>query len=75
MIVAVPAEPAEGDRARGVVVGRARIAHELGRSKKTVSRWIKRGVLPVTKAGPFGNSLLTVRVADLERLNQAAPQD
>jgi|GEM_PF-822288 len=58
-----------------IVVGRARVAQMLGRSERTVSRWIKRGLLPVTKAGPFGNSLLRVRVADLERLNQVEQED
>ncbi len=53
---------------RSIVVGRARVAEMLGRSERTVSRWIKRGLLPVKKAGPFDNSLLRVRVADLERL-------
>lgn len=54
-----------------VILGRARIAEMLGRSERTVSRWIKRGVLPVTKDGPFDNSLLQVRLADLERLKHS----
>lgn len=56
-----------------VIVGRARIAHALGRSEKTVTRWIKRGVLPAAHDGPFENNLLVVRAADVERL-KLAPQ-
>lgn len=52
-----------------IVTGRARIAEIVGRSERTVSRWLRRGILPATKAGPFANSLLRVRVADLERLS------
>ena len=63
------------DSDRSVIIGRARVAEVLGRSERTVSRWIKRGLLPVTKAGPFGNSLLRVRVADLERLSEMAVED
>lgn len=55
------------------VISRARIAHELGRSERTVSRWIRQGVLPVTKCGPFKNSPLRVRAADLERLASGSP--
>lgn len=51
-----------------VIVGRAEIANQLGRSERTVTRWIRRGLLPVKKAGPFDNSLLRVCAADLERL-------
>lgn len=50
------------------IIGRAEIAHRLGRSERTVSRWIKRGILKATNAGPFGNNLLKVNAADLERL-------
>lgn len=58
-----------------IIIGRARVAELLGRSERTVSRWIRHGVLPVTKCGPFKNSLLRVRVADLERLaaGESAP--
>jgi hypothetical protein len=52
------------------IIGRARIAHELGRSERTVTRWITRGVLPAAKAGPFSNNLLEVRRADLEQLKR-----
>jgi hypothetical protein len=51
-----------------VVVGRAAIAHALGRSECTVSRWVARGILPAFKDGPFPNNILQVRVADIERL-------
>ncbi len=50
------------------VTGRARIAHELSRSERTVSRWIKRGILPVFHSGPFANNLLQARRSDLERV-------
>lgn len=55
-----------------IVLGRREIAHRLGRSERTVSRWIARGVLPATKDGPFTNSVLRVRVADLDRLARQA---
>jgi len=51
-----------------IITGRAEIAHRLGRSERTVSRWIKRGVLPATNDGPYPNNLLTVRVDDIEKL-------
>lgn len=57
-----------------MVLGRARIAEMLGRSERTISRWIKRGVLPATKAGPFDNNLLRVSMADIRRLS-ALPAD
>jgi hypothetical protein len=53
-----------------LIIGRAAIAHRLGRSERTVSRWITRGILPATTDGPFDNNLLVVRVADLEKLRQ-----
>ena len=65
------AVPDKGGLAQGVVIGRARIAHELRRSEKTVSRWVRQGLLPAIKEGPFANSLLVVRAADLERLRRA----
>jgi IS30 family transposase len=51
-----------------VIIGRAEIAHRLGRSERTISRWVARGILPATNDGPYSNNLLTVRVADLEKL-------
>jgi hypothetical protein len=51
-----------------IIIGRARIAHALGRSERTVTRWIQRGVLPAAKDGPFDNNILRVRSADLQRL-------
>ncbi|MDP2376088.1 helix-turn-helix domain-containing protein [Reyranella sp.] len=50
------------------IIGRARIAHLLGRSERTISRWIRRGILRASKAGPFDNNLLKVSITDLERL-------
>jgi hypothetical protein len=49
--------------------GRARIALAVGRSERTISRWIKKGILPPLKDGPFKNSVLQLGVADLERVN------
>jgi hypothetical protein len=49
--------------------GRARIAHAVGRSERTISRWIKKGILPPIKDGPFRNSILQLDGADLARLN------
>jgi DNA-binding transcriptional MerR regulator len=54
-----------------VITGRDAIAAAAGVSAKTVSRWIRRKLLPAERAGPFKNSLLRVRVADLERLRPA----
>jgi hypothetical protein len=51
-----------------MVRGRAEIAQALGRSEKTVSRWVERGVLPSRKAGPFPNSPLVVRASEIDRL-------
>lgn len=58
-----------------IIVGRAEIANQLGCSERTVTRWIQRGLLPVKKAGPFDNSLLRVRVADLARLKGEGVED
>jgi hypothetical protein len=52
--------------------GRARIAHAVGRSERTISRWIKKGILPPMKDGPFRNSVLQLAGADLERLSRGA---
>lgn len=60
--------PAAAEADGVFIIGRAEIAHRLGRSERTVSRWIKRGILKATNAGPFGNNLLKVNAADLERL-------
>ena len=57
------------------IIGRKRIAHALGRSERTISRWIRRGILPASNSGPHENNLLTVRVADLERLKSTTLQD
>jgi hypothetical protein len=45
--------------------GRARIAHAVGRSERTISRWIKKGILPPLKDGPFKNSVLQFSATDL----------
>lgn len=51
-----------------VIIGRARIAYELGLAERTVSRWIKRGLLPATYTGPSQTTLLQARRSDLERI-------
>jgi hypothetical protein len=51
-----------------VVIGRAEIAHRLGRSERTITRWIRRGILPATHTGPSNTNLLQVRLADLDRI-------
>lgn len=51
-----------------LVVGRAEIAFRLGRSERTVSRWIRMGILPAVQAGPPQANLLLVRADDLERV-------
>jgi hypothetical protein len=58
---------------KDTIIGRARIAHLLGRSERTISRWIRRGILPASKDGPFDNNLLKVSVADLEKLKNNDP--
>lgn len=58
-----------------VVRGRAEIAYRLGRSERTVSRWIARGLLPVRKNGPFENGILEARAADLDRLAVSPRRD
>jgi IS30 family transposase len=58
-----------------IVRGRAEIAHRLGRSERTVSRWLRRGLLPACKNGPHQNNLLIVRAADLERLRRGERED
>jgi hypothetical protein len=55
--------------------GRARIAHAIGRSERTVSRWIRKGILPPMKDGPFKNSVLQLDGADLERLTVTGYSD
>jgi hypothetical protein len=42
-----------------VVVGRKRIARELGRSPRPITRWLQRGLLPASKAGPLANHCST----------------
>jgi hypothetical protein len=51
-----------------MITGRARIAYELGRSERTVSRWKRRGILSIVKDGPFQNNLMQASRSDLERL-------
>lgn len=51
-----------------VVIGRAEIAHRLGRSERTITRWVRLGVLPAFHVGPSQTNLLAVRADDLERV-------
>lgn len=51
-----------------VIVGRAEIAHRLGRSERTVSRWIRLGVLRAAYAGPGPTNLLVVAADEIERV-------
>ena len=51
-----------------VIVGSARIAREAHRSRRTILRWVRDGVLLAGKIGPFPTSPLIVRAADLERV-------
>lgn len=54
----------DGDTIRG----RAAIAAALGRHPKTITRWYGDGILRARKAGPYDNSPLVVRRADVEKL-------
>jgi hypothetical protein len=58
-----------------VIIGRAHIAHALGRSERTVTRWVQRGVLPASKDGLFQNNVLQVRAADVQRLKHGEGED
>jgi hypothetical protein len=55
--------------------GRAEIAFRLGRSERTVSRWVRRSLLKASKDGPFDNNLLRVCSADLQRLKHGEGED
>lgn len=49
------------------------IAHELGVSLRTVTRWTQKGILPATKAGSGGRtSPLQVDRRAIERLKNKA---
>lgn len=51
-----------------VVIGRAEIAHRLGRSERTVTRWIRAGILRAGHTGPSSSNLLLVEAGELERV-------
>lgn len=55
---------------RRIIVGRARIAHRLGVSERTLSRWVKRGIVRAEHVGPFRNNLLSVAANDIDRLRR-----
>jgi hypothetical protein len=50
------------------VKGRDRIAARLGRCSKTISNWVRAGILQARKAGPFVNSPLEARADHLDHL-------
>jgi hypothetical protein len=52
-----------------------RSAHKANRSEKTITPWIRRGLLLATNAGPYGNNLLQVRAADLQRVAHGEGED
>lgn len=55
--------------------GRRRIADRAGRSERTISRYVRRGILPADRDGPFSNSALEIRNADIDALRQRAGED
>ncbi len=50
-----------------IVTGRRRIAHEIGKSERQVSRLVRAGVLPATRCDQ-PNRPLAVRSADLGKV-------
>lgn len=52
---------------RSELRGRKMVAHAAGVSEKTISRWVRRGLLPAAKPGGR-TSALRVEHADLVRL-------
>jgi hypothetical protein len=55
------------DATPSIVTGRRRIAHELARSERTITRMVSKGSLPATRAADRPNKPLSVRVADLDK--------
>jgi hypothetical protein len=43
-----------------VLRGRRRIAHELGRSERTISRWVAQGAIAVTYEEPARNNVMVL---------------
>lgn len=50
------------------ITGRRRIAHELGKSERQVSRLVAKGALPATRATGLPNKPLAIRSADLDKV-------
>ena len=50
-----------------IITGRRRIAHEIGKSERQVSRLVRAGVLPATRCD-MPNKPLAVRSADLGKV-------
>ena len=51
-----------------IITGRRRIAHEIGKSERTVSRMASTGRLPATRAAAIPNAPLAVRSVDLGKV-------
>jgi hypothetical protein len=54
-----------------IIKGRAAIAAALGRSEKTISRWIRSGILAVRRAGPYPNSMLMAHAEGVARARRS----
>jgi len=65
--------PSQAAAAAGgdLIIGRDRIAAEVGRSPRTISRWFRAGILLAAKIGPAPNNIMIARAADLEQLVEA----
>lgn len=50
--------------------GRKRVAFRANKSERTITRWVSRGLLPVERDGPYPNSIIEVREADLAQLRR-----
>lgn len=61
--------PSQAAAAAGgdIITGRRRIAHEIGKSERQVSRLVRAGVLPATRCD-MPNKPLAVRSADLGKV-------
>lgn len=44
--------------------GRRRIAHEVGKSERTISRWIKRGIIDVSYEEPEQNRVMVLPLVE-----------
>lgn len=55
--------------------GRRGIAHRAHRSERTISRWVASGILPDDRDGPFQNSALEIRNADIDALRRRGGEE